>query len=273
MELNSKAREAAMEELKKPSLTTLEERFQLPHDSWLEFLQKHAKLITYNANDVVIAQGEATDSLYQVADGCVRIEKMTHLKDGTVVISRLGKPAVFGEFFFMMGKATASLTSFIADKDRTELYVIKPESLLPYIENKSTMPACLHKYLAKSISRKYRVLSATAGFGLQRTGENAVKVKVEEVFGNPVFLSIFTRFLRTEMPEQHEWLEFWKKIAVFRCAYQRLQTCSSTQSPIQKTCPLRVLTVCLLPGCMALTDCARGVSSRIVRLRRCTIPI
>ena len=32
----------------------------------------------------------------------VRLEKTTHLGDGTVVISRLGPPAVFGEFFFIM---------------------------------------------------------------------------------------------------------------------------------------------------------------------------
>ena len=44
------------------------------------------------------------------APGCVRLEKTTQLGDGTVVISRLGPPAVFGEFFFLMGGArTASL--------------------------------------------------------------------------------------------------------------------------------------------------------------------
>ena len=39
------------------------------------------------------------------------------LGDGTVVISRLAPPAVFGEFFFLMGARTASLTSFVAEEE------------------------------------------------------------------------------------------------------------------------------------------------------------
>ena len=76
-------------------------------------------------------------------------------------------------------------SAFVSDKDGTELYIIKPESLKPYLESKSLMPVCLHKYLAASMARKYHVLSATAGFGLMRTGQTAVKVSAEEVFNNP----------------------------------------------------------------------------------------
>jgi len=218
MELNSKAREAARQALSTSGgpKTSLDQRFQLTADDWLEFLQKEAQSSVYSANDVIVAQGQETDSLFQIARGCVRLEKKTHLGDGTVVISRLGPPAVFGEFFFMMGKSTASLTSFISDKDGTELYIIKPESLKPYLERKSLMPVCLHKYLAASMARKYRVLSATAGFGLMRTGENAVTVKMDEIFSNPVFLSLFGRFLHAEMPSQVEWFSFWQRVAAFR---------------------------------------------------------
>ena len=170
MELNSKAREAARQALSMSGgpKTSLDQRFQLTADDWLEFLQKEAQSSVYAANEVIVAQGQETDSLYQVpptradavglsrtpstlapppfrppalqpsarpqitfefvprsqstaltslplsvpqiARGCVRLEKTTHLGDGTVVISRLGPPAVFGEFFFMMGSSTASLT-------------------------------------------------------------------------------------------------------------------------------------------------------------------
>ena len=64
-----------------------------------------------------------------------------------------------------MGARTASLTSFIADAEGTELYIIKPESLQPYVQTKPMMPVCLYKYLAQSRARKYRGLSATAGVG------------------------------------------------------------------------------------------------------------
>lgn len=47
----------------------------------------------------------------------MRVEKNTFLGDGTVVVSRLEPPAMFGEYFFLMGKPTASLTSFISDQD------------------------------------------------------------------------------------------------------------------------------------------------------------
>jgi hypothetical protein len=40
-----------------------------------------------------------------------------------VVISRLGPPAVFGEFFFLMGARTASLTSFIADMEGEQPHI------------------------------------------------------------------------------------------------------------------------------------------------------
>ena len=108
------------------------------------------------------------------------------------------------------------MAAFVSDKDGTELYIIKPESLAPYLAAKSLMPVCLHKYLAASMARKYRVLSATAGFGLMRTGQNAVKVSAEEVFNNPVFLTLFGKFIAAEMPNQLPWLSFWQVRDVVR---------------------------------------------------------
>ena len=51
--------------------------------------------------------------------------------------------------------STPSLTSFIADMDGTELYLIHPESLAPYILSQPMLPVCLYKYLAASMARKY----------------------------------------------------------------------------------------------------------------------
>lgn len=152
----------------------------------------------------------------QIARGCIRVEKTTHLGDGTVVISRFGPPAVFGEFFFLMGSRVPSLTSFICDVDGTELYVIKPSSLAPYIASKSLMPVCLYKYLAASMARKYRVLAATAGFGLTRAGEGAVQVPLSEILANSVFRSFYSRYVRYERREKAAWLAFWQGVEDFR---------------------------------------------------------
>ena len=77
------------------------------------------------------------------------------------------------------------------------------------------MPVCLYKYLAASMARKYRVLSATAGFGLARTGE-AGHVSMEEVLGNTVFLGLYGRYLKNEKSELCVWLRFWQEVQEFR---------------------------------------------------------
>ena len=164
---------------------------------------------------MILSQFSETDALFQIARGSIRTEKTTQLGDGTVVISRLGPPSVFGEFCFLMGARTASLTSFIADEEGTELYIIKPESLQPYVQTKPMMPVCLYKYLAGSMAGKYRVLSATAGFGLARTGGHH-ETDMEEVTRNPVFVSIYSRYLSREKPELLGWLQFWQEVQEFR---------------------------------------------------------
>jgi len=220
LELSAEAREAAKRTLQAPvakakTADSFDARFQLAAEDWLDFLQREAHCCVYGKGEVIVAQGSETDALFQIARGCVRLEKTTHLGDGTVVISRLGPPAVFGEFFFLMGTRTASLTSFVADMEGTELYIIKPESLQPYQQSKPMMPVCLYKYLAASMARKYRVLSATAGFGLARTGVGA-HVSMEEVIGNTVFLGIYARYLKKEKPELGPWLMLWQEVQEFR---------------------------------------------------------
>ena len=219
LELSAEAREAAKRTLQAPATGaaahSFDARFQLAPGDWLDFLQREAHCCEYSKGEVIVAQGSQTDALFQIARGCVRLDKTTHLGDGTVVISRLGPPALFGEFFFLMGERTASLTSFIADMDGTELYIIKPESLQPYQQLKPMMPVCLYKYLAASMARKYRVLSATAGFGLARTGEGA-NVSMEEVIGNTVFFGIYARYIKKERPELGPWLMFWQEVQEFR---------------------------------------------------------
>ena len=77
MELNSKAREAARKALATSGgpKTSLDQRFQLTADDWLDFLQKEAQSSVYAANQVIVAQGDETDSLFQIARGCVRLEE------------------------------------------------------------------------------------------------------------------------------------------------------------------------------------------------------
>ena len=77
------------------------------------------------------------------------------------------------------------------------------------------MPVCLYKYLAASMARKYRVLSATAGFGLARTGEHHT-TDMEEVTRNAVFVSIYSRYLNKEKQEFVSWLQFWQEVQEFR---------------------------------------------------------
>lgn len=220
LELNQDAREAARQALstavKPREADGFEQRFQLAADDWLDFLQREAHCCVYAKGEVIVSQNQESDALFQIARGCVRVEKTTHLGDGTVVISRLGPPAVFGEFFFLMGARTRSLTSFVSDADGTELYIIKPDSLQPYLETKPMMPVCLYKYLAASMARKYRVLSATAGFGLIRSGDGFFDVPFDEIFENPVFLSLYARFLRSELPAKMPWLQFWQDADEFR---------------------------------------------------------
>ena len=157
LELNQDAREAARQALstavKPREADGFEQRFQLAADDWLDFLQREAHCCVYAKGEVIVSQNQESDALFQIARGCVRVEKTTHLGDGTVVISRLGPPAVFGEFFFLMGARTRSLTSFVSDADGTELYIIKPDSL-QRLETKPMMPVCLFS-TAASMARKY----------------------------------------------------------------------------------------------------------------------
>ena len=68
-------------------------RFQLAAEDWLDFLQREAHSRVYAKGEVILGQFSETDALFQIARGCVRLEKTTQLGDGTVVISRLGPPA------------------------------------------------------------------------------------------------------------------------------------------------------------------------------------
>ena len=67
-----------------------EQRFQLAADDWLDFLQREAHCCVYAKGEVIVSQNQESDALFQIARGCVRVEKTTHLGDGTVVISASG---------------------------------------------------------------------------------------------------------------------------------------------------------------------------------------
>ena len=57
--------------------STLRERFSLPADRWLTFLQREAHTLCYRKGECVVAQNEPCDALFQIARGAVRIEKTT----------------------------------------------------------------------------------------------------------------------------------------------------------------------------------------------------
>jgi len=216
-EFNDKGRDAAREALESiPRSANSVKEFQLSPEEWLEFLQREAQSQIYNRGEPIVRQNSQCDCMFQIASGCVRVEKATTLGDGTVVVSRLGPPAVFGEFFFLMGDKVTSLTSFICDMDDTELYLIKPSSLQQYNEKKPMMLCQLYRYLATSTAHKYRVLRETSGFGITPKGAGTVQVPMEEVMENPVFLGFYSRYLRIERAERLPWLQFWQAIEEFR---------------------------------------------------------
>jgi serine/threonine protein kinase len=94
--------------------------------------------------------------------------------------------------------------------------VVKASSVAEAAKTTPELPAQLYKYLAVSMARKYRVLATTAGYGLQRSDAGVDPVDVEEVFGNPVFLSFYARFLRQEKPEKFPWFQAYTEIEEFR---------------------------------------------------------
>lgn len=97
-----------------------------------------------------------------------------------------------------------------------QVYVIKPSSVAQAAKTKPELPAQLYKYLAVSMARKYRVLASTAGYGLQRSDAGVDSVDVEEIFGNPVFLSFYARYLRQERPEKLPWFQAYTEIEEYR---------------------------------------------------------
>lgn len=96
------------------------------------------------------------------------------------------------------------------------MYVIKPSSVAQAAKTKPELPAQLYKYLAVSMARKYRVLASTAGYGLQRSDAGVDSVDLEEIFGNPVFLSFYARYLRQERPEKLPWFQAYTEIEEYR---------------------------------------------------------
>ena len=190
-----------------------EQRFQLAADDWLDFLQRGALLRVRQGRGHRLAESRVGRPLPDRSWVRARRED-----DASRRRHRRLPPATgsLRRVLLLDGRAHALAPSFVSDADGTELYIIKPDSLQPYLETKPMMPVCLYKYLAASMARKYRVLSATAGFGLIRSGDGFFDVPFDEIFENPVFLSLYARFLRSELPAKMPWLQFWQDADEFR---------------------------------------------------------
>ena len=89
----------------------------------IETSLKEFPIITFSKGDVILLQGEKTDSLYFLLEGEVSVAK-----DGFEVAHRSQKGSVYGEMSMLLAKAHSSTVRCVTD---SKLYCVKdPKKVL-----------------------------------------------------------------------------------------------------------------------------------------------
>jgi CRP-like cAMP-binding protein len=109
-----------------------------------------AKLMTFQRNDVIVAEGTNFQRIWQVESGVCRIEKNSLTKP----LGRIEAGQMFGEISFLLsGGATASV---IADSETVTCYVIEGYFINIMFNVRPQIAGRFYKYLAKTVQRTLR---------------------------------------------------------------------------------------------------------------------
>ena len=181
----------------------------------LQALLEKATLERYKPGDTIIAANSRPCTLFNIAKGRVAVE-MEHVEASgdvhSVKILTLYQHAVFGEMSFLNGDVACA--SVVAEVD-TEVWQIKAASIESMLTSSGTaLQGAFYKHLATYLTDRVRQLTEMVGDALTARGG---EIALEEVLSNPVFFSLFKRFLTEEklvdsqllyfMAELNEYLE------------------------------------------------------------------
>eukprot|EP00004_Rigifila_ramosa_P016682 TRINITY_DN397_c0_g2_i1.p1 TRINITY_DN397_c0_g2~~TRINITY_DN397_c0_g2_i1.p1 ORF type:complete len:968 (-),score=231.30 TRINITY_DN397_c0_g2_i1:146-2641(-) len=115
---------------------------------------KHKKC---QKDEVILAQGAQSHSLFQIARGAVRVEIHTQNEKGEPV-TRIGRTMLEGEFFGEMAylEGGVASASCVADSPDCEVYVIDGAVVEQLLQVEQGLPARLYKLLASHLANRLR---------------------------------------------------------------------------------------------------------------------
>eukprot|EP00004_Rigifila_ramosa_P010800 TRINITY_DN2286_c0_g1_i1.p1 TRINITY_DN2286_c0_g1~~TRINITY_DN2286_c0_g1_i1.p1 ORF type:complete len:916 (+),score=253.09 TRINITY_DN2286_c0_g1_i1:260-2749(+) len=117
-----------------------------------DLLLTGAKLVSYERDMAIMAEGSVSSSLYQLARGSVRVEKGQG--DDRVVLRRMGPGVMFGELSFLQGGAVTA--SICADDDGADVYVIEQSFVESLLDLDPELPGRFYKFLAINLANRLR---------------------------------------------------------------------------------------------------------------------
>ena len=232
----------------------------------LQALLEKATLERYKPGDTIIAANSRPCTLFNIAKGRVAVE-MEHVEASgdvhSVKILTLYQHAVFGEMSFLNGDVACA--SVVAEVD-TEVWQIKAASIESMLTSSGTaLQGAFYKHLATYLTDRVRQLTEMVGDALTARGG---EIALEEVLSNPVFFSLFKRFLTEEklvdsqllyfMAELNEYLEMPANDHLLKFARKIAQKYLHGATPIR---PLRASSPTSTRSSRR-TRCRRATSSR-----------
>jgi hypothetical protein len=124
----------------------------LSQEDW-DLILQGAKVFTFMKDDVILAEGDEFDKIFQIGTGSCRIEKLND--DGqSELIGTMGSSEMFGEVNFMIGGG--SYATFFADENNMDVYVIERDYLNQLFSSHPGMAGKFLKFLSLVLARRIR---------------------------------------------------------------------------------------------------------------------
>ena len=145
------------------SLSVDTDGMELTIEDWDDIIASQASPIVFQPGDVVIEQGDASSTTWQINSGSVRVERKIFSgmgRDNSIkVVTNLGPGDLFGEVSFLTGRgATAS----VVVEEELEVYAASRDMLCHLFTTNSIIVVKFYHYLCALMAERISELEAQA---------------------------------------------------------------------------------------------------------------